>query len=383
MPTRRGTTTDRSRSSSSDEIRIVHVSEKSTESVPPANIRSRADAPAEVADPAQLAGPADTAYPLQGADPARQAGSAGEPEFIRGEQPCQPGTAGPSRRPVVHGWAVPAAATSTCRPRRHYWPVTGPVCSWATQCLHVTFDAMVWSYSIRSDASDTSASSKQPRCIGEFLGYYFPIHSQVRQPDAVYWLHGLDEYSATQGTATGSAFRPGNRFYTQGSCQEVTITTAGSSCTGQDAWEVSVSSEKVDPQPGQIAIVWKALTVHHAQDLHTHLDLVTGGRIHHWTSGRPSRQMQRKRRLAFPMKKMRKVPGKCLLHNMHSSDRQSRCLKGASRSWQWGQREQQGHLCWIWVKRWTRRHFQRCWMQKAPRSSTSQWNRSFHKSRTD
>ena len=84
--------------------------------------------------------------------------------------------------------------------------------------------------------------------------------------------------------------------------------------------KVSVSSEKVDPQPGQIAIVWKALTVHHAQDLHTHLDLLTGGRIHHWTSGRPSRQMQRKRHLAFPMEKMRKVPGKCLLHNMHSSD---------------------------------------------------------------
>ena len=100
-PTRRGTTTDRSRSSSSGEIRIVHVSEKSTESVPPANIKSRADAPAEVADPAQLAGPADTAYPPQGADLARQAGSAGEPEFTRGEQPCQPGTAGPSRRPVA------------------------------------------------------------------------------------------------------------------------------------------------------------------------------------------------------------------------------------------------------------------------------------------
>ena len=91
-------TTDRSRSSSSGEIRIVHVSEKSTESVPPANIRSQADAPAEVANPAQLAGPADTAYPPQGADPARQAGSEGEPEFTRGEPTWHSRPVAPARR---------------------------------------------------------------------------------------------------------------------------------------------------------------------------------------------------------------------------------------------------------------------------------------------
>ena len=60
MPTCSGSTTHRSRSSSSGEIRIVHVSEKS---VPPADVTSRADGPAEVANPAQLADPADTASP--------------------------------------------------------------------------------------------------------------------------------------------------------------------------------------------------------------------------------------------------------------------------------------------------------------------------------
>ena len=69
-PTRRGSTTDRSRSSSSGEIRIVHISKKSTESVVPADVTTRADGPAEVDDPAQLADSdlADTAGPSEAAD---------------------------------------------------------------------------------------------------------------------------------------------------------------------------------------------------------------------------------------------------------------------------------------------------------------------------
>ena len=43
----------------------------------------------------------------------------------------------------------------------------------------------------------------------------------------------------------GSVCRPGNSFYAQSSRQKVTITTAGSSCMGQDTWEVPLSSEKV------------------------------------------------------------------------------------------------------------------------------------------
>ena len=86
-------------------------------------------------------------------------------------------------------------------------------------------------------------------------------------------------------------------------------------------------------------------------DRHTHLDLLTDGRIHHWTSGQPSRRMIRKRRLVFPMEKMREDPRKCLLHNMHSSDKRSPHLKVPSRPCQRGQRELQGHLCWTWVKR--------------------------------
>ena len=66
-------------------------------------------------------------------------------------------------------------------------------------------------------------------------------------------------------------------------------------------------------------IVSKTLTVRHALDLHTHLDLLIDGRIHHWTSRRTSRWMMRKRHLVFPMEKMKEVPGTCLLHNMHSS----------------------------------------------------------------
>ena len=106
MPTRRGLTTDRSRSSSNDEIRIIHVSEKSTESVAPADVTSHADGSVEVANPAQLADSAqfadtaNTASPSEAADPARTADSAGEPEFTCEEQPCWPGTAesaGPAR----------------------------------------------------------------------------------------------------------------------------------------------------------------------------------------------------------------------------------------------------------------------------------------------
>ena len=48
--------------------------------------------------------------------------------------------------------------------------------------------------------------------------------------------------------------------------------------------------ESLVPQPEQIAIVLKALTVRHAQDLY----FLTGGRIPHWTSGRPSRYMKPK-----------------------------------------------------------------------------------------
>ena len=105
MPTRRGSTTDWSRSSSSGEIHIVHVSKKYTDSVAPADVTSRADSQAEVANPAQLADSAqfadmvDTASPSEAADPARMADSAVEPEFTREEQPRWPGTAesaGPS-----------------------------------------------------------------------------------------------------------------------------------------------------------------------------------------------------------------------------------------------------------------------------------------------
>ena len=94
MPTHRGSTTDQSRSSSSGELRIVHVSEKPTESVPLADVTSRVDGPAQLADPADAAGQPETA------DPARTADLAGEPESTRGEQPYRPSTAesaGPSR----------------------------------------------------------------------------------------------------------------------------------------------------------------------------------------------------------------------------------------------------------------------------------------------
>ena len=89
-PTHRGLTTDRSTSSSSGAIDIVHVSEKS---VPPADVMSWVDGPAEVVDPAEIADLANMADPPQAAYPAWMASSAGE----------------------------------------YVLPVTGPVYSWATQ----------------------------------------------------------------------------------------------------------------------------------------------------------------------------------------------------------------------------------------------------------
>ena len=104
MPTCRGSTTDRSRSSSSGEICIVHISKESTESAAPADLTSRADGPAEVADLAQLADSAQVCWPVRPGRP------------VRG---CRPGTDGLLGRGAwAHTWG---AALSTREPR-------GPAC---------------------------------------------------------------------------------------------------------------------------------------------------------------------------------------------------------------------------------------------------------------
>ena len=79
------------------------------------------------------------------------------------------------RRPITRGWACPAGASIQCWPSRGCWPITGWL-SWSfPQRFLAMIDFHAWPYTSARDSSDTSASSRQSRCLCWFGGHVIPV----------------------------------------------------------------------------------------------------------------------------------------------------------------------------------------------------------------
>ena len=224
------------------EKRTVHISQKSTDTVPARDVTPRADGPAEIADPAQAV---DSALTAGLPETWQAADSAGEPSTALVEEPCQPGTAksvGLSRvdEPTRQGPASHVEPAGGC------WYVTGWLGrGFPGRCFIATIDLQTWPSTIARDSIDTAASSRESRCFWWLGSYVISIYTQGHQPRTTLGLHSRGEFGSTEKRATGCDCQPGNCVIAQDSCEEITVTTTGMWWTGQDSWQVSFSSQKI------------------------------------------------------------------------------------------------------------------------------------------